>query len=83
VYFEIQRIAGLIQEAATPRPTRFDPRPRLAQELRRILDSIPPESIPADIRAALLSGEAVGDEAGRWLPQIRQWLADECARTGL
>ncbi len=83
MYFHIQRIAGLVQEAANPRPARFDPRPRLAQELRRLLDSIPPESIPADIRAALLTGEALGDEAGHWLPQVRQWLADECARTGV
>jgi hypothetical protein len=83
VYFEIQRIAGLIKEAATPRPTRFDPRPRLAQELRRILDSIPSESIPETLRAALLSGEAVGDEADHWLPHVRRWLADECARTGV
>lgn len=83
MYFHIQRIAALAQEAATPRPACFDPRPRLAQELRRIVASLPPEAIPETLRAVLLTGEAVGAEAGRWLPQVRQWLADECGRTAL
>lgn len=83
MYFEIQRIAGLVQEAANPRPARFDPRPRLAQELRRIAASLPPEAIPEALRTVLLTGEAVGPEAGRWLPVVQTWLADECARTGV
>lgn len=83
MYFHIQRIAALVQEAATPRSAGFDPRPRLAQELRRIAASLPPEAIPEALRTVLLTGEAVGPEAGRWLPIVQTWLADECARTGV
>lgn len=83
MYFEIQRILSLVSEAAAPRPSRFDPLPRLAHELRRLLAVVPESAIPEDLRAAVLSGAIVGDAAAEWLPRVRQWLADECARSGV
>lgn len=83
MYFELQRVVALVAEAAAPHRPGFDPSVRLGTELRRVLAAIPPEALPPDLSAALLSGEAVGPAAADWLPRVRRWLADECARTAL
>lgn len=70
-------------EAAKPPTSGFDPSERLANELRRALSEVPADRIPADLRDALHGGAAVGPDAAQWLPRVQQWLADECARTGL
>ncbi|MCQ4167705.1 hypothetical protein [Tahibacter harae] len=83
MYFELQRVVALVAEAAAPRRPGFDPSERLGNELRRVLAALPPEAIPPDLKAALLTGEAVGPTAAEWLPRVRRWLADECARSAL
>lgn len=82
LYFEVQRIVALVAEAAAPHPLHFDPEFRLRQELRRALRDIPESGLPADLSNALLSGEVVGPGATRWLPVVRDWLTQECQRTG-
>ncbi len=83
VYFEVQRIAAFVAEAAAPHTTGFDPTPRLRVELQRVLRDVPEARIPSELRDALLTGAVLGSEAARWLPSIRRWLAEECARTGV
>lgn len=83
MYFEIQRIASLVAGAAQPHRPGFDPEFRLRQELRRVLRDVPEDALPADLRDALLSGAVVGPAASRWLPVIRDWLTQECQRTGV
>ncbi|TDR35354.1 hypothetical protein DFR29_1365 [Tahibacter aquaticus] len=82
-YFEIQRVAALVAEAAAPHAPGFDPTPRLRVELQRVLRDVPEVRIPPELRDALLTGAVLGPEAARWLPTIRRWLTDECSRTGL
>jgi hypothetical protein len=82
-YFEIQRVAALVAEAAAPHAPGFDPTPRLRVELRRVLRDLPEARMPAELRDALLTGAVLGSEAAGWLPAIRRWLSDECARTGV
>lgn len=82
MYFEIQRIASLVAEAAQPHRPGFDPEFRLRQELRRVLRDVPESAMPADLQSALLSGDIVGREAATWLPSVRRWLTEECQRTG-
>lgn len=82
-YFEIQRVAAFVAEAAAPRVPGFDPIPRLRVELQRVLRDVPEVRIPAELRDALLTGAVLGPEAARWLPAIRTWLSDECTRTGV
>ena len=82
-YFEIQRIAAFVAEAAVPHANGFDPGPRLRVELQRVLRDMPEDRIPSELRDALLTGAVLGSEAARWLPAIRRWLADECARSGV
>ena len=81
MYFEIQRIASLVAEAAQPHRPGFDPEFRLRQELRRVLRDVPESSMPADLQGALLSGDIVGREAAIWLPSVQRWLTEECQRT--
>lgn len=81
MYFTVQRVAVLVAEAAAPHRPGFDPSERLGNELRRVLAAIPPEALPPDLRAVLVSGEAVGPAAAEWLPRVRRWLVDECARS--
>lgn len=81
MYFTVQRVAALVAEAAAPHRPGFDPSERLGYELRRVLAELPADAVPEELRAALASGAAVGSEAALWLPRVRQWLADECART--
>lgn len=81
LYFEIQRIAVLVAEAASTHRPEFDPEFRLRQELRRVLRDVPESAIPAVLRDAVMSGAVVGPEAGRWLPAVREWLESECKRT--
>jgi hypothetical protein len=81
LYFEIQRIASLVAEAAQPHRAGFEPEFRLRQELRRVLRDVPNDAAPPDLRDALLSGAVVGPAAATWLPAVRRWLADECRRT--
>lgn len=83
MYFTIQRVASLITEAAQPHRPGFDPEFRLRQELRRVLQSVPENELPADLRDALLNGAVVGPAASRWLPAVRAWLQTECMRTGV
>jgi hypothetical protein len=82
VYFEIQRIASLVAEAASPHRPGFDPEFRLRQELKRLLRDVPESVMPADLQSALVSGDIVGREAAIWLPHVRRWLTEECQRTG-
>ena len=72
----------LAEEAAAPRPPRFDPKPRLLHELQRIVADLPSEAIPEPLREALTSGAVVGPEAAIWLPMLRAWLTAECRRSG-
>lgn len=81
MYFEIQRIASLVAEAAQPHRPGFDPEFRLRQELRRVLRDVPESAMPADLQGALLSGDIVGREAATWLPSVQRWLTEECQRT--
>jgi hypothetical protein len=83
VYFQIQRIASLVAEAAQPHRSGFEPEFRLRQELRRVLRDVSEEAVPADLREALISGAIVGPAASRWLPVVRAWLETECQRTGV
>lgn len=83
MYFQIQRIASLVTQAAEPHRPGFDPEARLRNELSRLLRDVPDDELPAGLRHALLSGEAVGPAAPRWLPIIREWLQAECNRTGV
>lgn len=83
MYFEIQRICSLVAEAASPHASGFDPEFRLRQELRRVLLDVPDDAPPAALREALLSGAVVGPAADRWLPAVREWLTNECKRTGV
>lgn len=80
MYFLIQQIASLVADAAAPRPARFDPRPRLQQDLQRLLVDVPDDDLPAELREALRSGAVVGPYAADWLPKVRDWLTRECAR---
>lgn len=69
MYFEIQRIAVFVAEAAAPRAAGFDPAPRLRVELQRVLRDVPEDRIPPELRDALLTGLVLGAEAAaRWLP---------------
>ena len=81
MYVLIQQIIRLAEEAATPRPGRFDPRPRLAGDLQCLLADISDEALPERLRAALRTGVVVGPQAAEWLPHLREWLTDECRRT--
>lgn len=83
MYFEIQRIASLVAEAAQPHRLGFDPEFRLRQELKRVLRDVPDDAAPPELRDALLSGAIVGPAASRWLPVVRDWLTQECQRTGV
>lgn len=83
MYFQIQRLAALVAEAASPHQIGFDPEFRLRQELRRVLRDVPDDAPPAELREALLSGAVVGPAAARWLPDIRAWLEMECNRTAI
>lgn len=74
-------MVALVAEAAAPHRPGFDPSERLGVELRRVLADLPSAKVPEELRAALTSGAAVGPEAAQWLPRLRQWLADECARS--
>lgn len=60
MYFEIQRIASLVAEAAQPHRLGFDPDFRLRQELKRVLRDVPDDAAPPELRDALLSGAIVG-----------------------
>lgn len=82
MYFEIQRIASLVVEAAQPHRPGFHPEFRLRQELRRVLRDVPENELPAALRDAVISGAVVGPAAPRWLPLVRNWLETECQRTG-
>lgn len=81
MYFEIQRVASLVAEAAQAHRPGFDPEFRLRQELQRVLRDIPDDAPPPALRDALLSGAVVGPAASRWLPVVRDWLSQECKRT--
>lgn len=81
MYFEIQRVAALVAEAAAPHRPGFDPEFRLRQELKRVLRDVPDDAAPPDLRDALVTGAVVGPAAGRWLPVVRRWLETECKRT--
>lgn len=93
MYFAIQRIAAAVRDAA-----RFHAAPLELQggEAARArtqafflaiaedaLAELPTAAIPDPLRDALASGAAVGPEAGRWLPLVLEWLAQECARSSL
>ena len=39
---------------------------------------LPVDAIPVDLRAALLSGEAVGPCAGVWWPHVCEWRRAYC-----
>lgn len=80
MYFEIQRVASLVAEAAAPRLPGFDPEFRLRQELRRVLRDVPEDELPAELRDAVISGAVVGPAASKWLPIVRDWLQAECQR---
>jgi hypothetical protein len=81
VYVLIQKLIRVVEEAAEPRPSRFDPRARLEQELQRLLIETPDDALPEALRAALRSGAVVGPHAEDWLPHLRAWLDAECRRT--
>jgi hypothetical protein len=83
VYVVIQKIIRMAEEAAASRPPRFDPRPRLAQELQRLLADVSDDALPGHLRSALRTGVVVGPNAADWLPHLRTWLDAECRRTSL
>lgn len=83
MYFQIQRLASLVAEAAQPHRPGFNPELRLRQELKRVVRDVPESELPAELRDAVISGDVVGAAASRWLPHVRQWLTDECQRTGV
>ena len=86
MYFHLQRLVTLVRQAAEPRTPGAaaigaDRELRLRHELRRVLDAIPPEAIPAELVAALTSGAVVGSDAARWLRRVQAWFEDECRRS--
>lgn len=83
MYFQIQRIASLVIQAAEPHRPGFDPEFRLRQELKRVLRDVPESELPAELRDAVISGAVVGSAASHWLPIVRAWLQTECMRTGV
>lgn len=83
MYFEIQRIAALVQRAQEFYAGRapFASRPHdLERELIDTLATMDIGSAPDAVAAALRSGEVVGPAAGRWREEIGLWLSRECAR---
>ena len=86
MYFEIQRIAALVQRAqefhAGTNPFGAQPL-YLQRELAEALATMDIGSAPEAVAAALRSGEVVGPAAARWREEIGRWLSRECARDAL
>ncbi len=53
----------------------------LAALIEDAASGLPIDAIPVDLRAALLSGEAVGPYAAVWWPQVQAWFVAERLRT--
>lgn len=88
MYFAAQRVAAAVRDAA-----RFHAAPpelrggdvavartqAFFQALvEDALEELPAGAVPEDLREALVSGEAVGPDAQRWLPPVLGWLAVVC-----
>ena len=92
MYFAVQRIAAAVRDAArfhaAPPELRGGEAAVARTEayflalLHDALAELTPTAVPEPLRDALASGAAVGPEAGRWLPLVVEWLAQECARSG-
>jgi len=88
VYFAVQSIAGAVRDAArlhAAPPALTGGAEGLARacahfhaQILQALWDIPEERVPAALRGALVSGEAVGPDAARWLPAAVDWLAEAC-----
>lgn len=93
MYFAIQRIAAAVRDAArfhaAPVELQGDEAARARTRafflalLEDALAELPEAVVPEPLREALASGAAVGPDAGRWLPLVVDWLAQECARSSL
>lgn len=46
----------------------------LAALVEDAVNSMPTDAVPTDLRAALLTGEAVGPYAAVWWSRVREWL---------
>lgn len=88
MYFAVQSIAGAVRDAARlhaapPALTGGEERLKRAlahfhAQVLQALRDIPEDRVPAVLRVALVSGEAVGPDAARWLPAAVDWLAEAC-----
>lgn len=88
MYFAAQRVAAAVRDAA-----RFHAAPpelrggevavaRTQAFFHALVDDalneLPVDAVPEDLRAALVSGEAIGPDAQRWLAPVLDWLAAVC-----
>ncbi|MBN8741083.1 MAG: hypothetical protein BGP24_20070 [Lysobacterales bacterium 69-70] len=88
MYFALQSIAGAVRDAARlhaapPALTGGEEglkraRAHFHAQVLQSLRGIPADRVPGALRDALVSGEAVGPDAARWLPAAVDWLARAC-----
>lgn len=88
MYFAAQRVAAAVRDAArfhAAPPEQRGGEVAVARTqaffqalVEDALNELPTDAVPADLRAALASGEAVGPDAERWLAPVIDWLAAVC-----
>lgn len=88
MYFAAQRVAAAVRDAARFHATPPELRGGEVAVARTqvffqgqvddALQELPAGSVPEDLRAALVSGEAIGPEAQHWLAPVLEWLAAVC-----